>query len=95
MQANILVDDEERARISDFGLARIISGEQRTGLTTDTSHTGTLRYLAYELVNTEGHIVSTKEGDVYALGCLALEVSNHRGLFRYGLTPALFLFFVR
>ncbi|CAG8729601.1 7093_t:CDS:2, partial [Acaulospora colombiana] len=74
IKANIIVDDEGRGRISDFGLARIMSGGQRTGLTTDTSHTGTLRYLAYELVNTEGHIIPTKEGDVYALGCLALEL---------------------
>jgi serine/threonine protein kinase len=72
-----LIDDEGHARICDFGLVRIASGLRGTGWTTTTSHTGTVRYAAYEFVNPdEDHIVSTKEGDIYSIGCLGLEVND-------------------
>ncbi|PVF91112.1 kinase-like protein, partial [Serendipita vermifera] len=45
---NVLVDDEGHARICDFGLVRILSDEA-VGFNTTTTHTGTARYLAYEL----------------------------------------------
>ncbi|PVF91775.1 kinase-like protein [Serendipita vermifera] len=56
--ANILIDDEGHARICDFGLARIFS-EGITGLTTTTTHTGTTRYLAYELIISDQPIPAT------------------------------------
>lgn len=46
-----------------------------TGMTTSTAHTGTTRYLAYELVRNMGTAIPTTETDIYALGCLGMEVS--------------------
>jgi len=43
-------------------------------MTTTTEHTGTVRYLAYELVKCNNKATPTKATDMYALGCLALEV---------------------
>ena len=48
-------------------------GHEGTSLNTTTAHSGTLRYLAPELVDT-GKAVPTQATDVYALGCLAHEV---------------------
>ncbi|CAG8702029.1 16851_t:CDS:2, partial [Acaulospora colombiana] len=47
--ANVLVDATGRAQVCDFGLARLLS-EESMGMTTTSAHTGTMRYLAYELV---------------------------------------------
>lgn len=75
--SNVLIDDEERARICDFGLTRIIldTGE-RSNLTTTSVHAGTARYLAHELAapNEERPLDPTKESDIWALGCLGLEL---------------------
>jgi serine/threonine protein kinase len=43
-------------------------------MTTTSEHTGTTRYLAPELVASEDNVYPTTESDVYALGCLGLEV---------------------
>lgn len=45
-----------------------------SGLTTTTAYTGTTRYLAYELVDYDDKAIPTTDTDVYALGCLGLEV---------------------
>jgi serine/threonine protein kinase len=46
-----------------------------TGMTTTTAHTGTTRYLAYELVQNMGVAKPTTASDIYALGCIGMEVS--------------------
>lgn len=71
---NVLIDDDGRARICDFGLVRVLS-DDTTGFGTTTTHTGTVRYLAYELVVSE-HPVPTVASDVHALGCVGLDVSH-------------------
>jgi len=43
-------------------------------MTTTSEHTGTERYLAPELVISEENVKPTMASDVYALGCLGLEV---------------------
>ena len=43
-------------------------------MTTTTHHTGTERYLAYELVSAGEDARPTTASDVYALGCIGLEV---------------------
>jgi hypothetical protein len=43
-----------------------------SGLTTTSAHTGTVRYLSYELI--EDTCVPTTASDVYALACTGLEV---------------------
>lgn len=72
---NVLIDDEGRARLCDFGLVRSLSVEQ-----TSTCHSGTIRYRAHELVNTDERlntdeqVVTTTASDIHALGCIALEL---------------------
>ncbi|PVF91772.1 kinase-like protein [Serendipita vermifera] len=75
---NILIDDDGHARICDFGLARILSDEN-TGLTTTATHTGTMRYLAYELIISDQPIPTTAS-DVWAIGCTGLD-------FLFGMSP--------
>lgn len=70
--ANVLIDDTYEAKLCDFGLIRLIQeDESSTGMTTTSAHTGTARYLAYELV--ESDQMPTPASDVYALGCIGLE----------------------
>ncbi|KIM21076.1 hypothetical protein M408DRAFT_81026, partial [Serendipita vermifera MAFF 305830] len=73
---NVLIDDRERPTICDFGLAQIFLEEGATGMTTTSEHTGTARYLAPELVSSDHTVPPTKESDMYAVGCLGLEVRN-------------------
>jgi serine/threonine protein kinase len=72
-QTNVLMDDSYKAKLCDFGLVRLIQAEgSSTGMTTTSAHTETARYLAYELV--ESNQMPTTTSDIYALGCLGLEV---------------------
>jgi serine/threonine protein kinase len=71
----VLIEASGRPRVCDFGLARIFLDDEDTGMTTTSEHTGTERYLAPELVMSETTVYPTIQSDVYALGCLGLEVS--------------------
>jgi len=65
--ANVLLDAKGRAVLTDFGLAR---GEAHTVLTRTGRVSGTLDYLAPEII--QGGRATTAS-DIYALGCLAYE----------------------
>ena len=67
-----MIDEHGIAQICDFGLSRLMQDYEGTPLNTTTDHTGTVRYLAKELVATK-KAVPTRATDVYALGCLAFE----------------------
>jgi len=73
-QRNILIDHDGHAQICDFGLVRIFLDEGSSGMTTTTHHTGTVRYLAYELVLAGEDAMPTTASDIYAVGCIGLEV---------------------
>ncbi|KDQ10876.1 hypothetical protein BOTBODRAFT_177764 [Botryobasidium botryosum FD-172 SS1] len=75
--ANLLVKDNGEACLGDFGLSRFIQ-HVSTGVTTTTPNSGTPRWMAPELLFGSGGDLApiTKEGDVYALGCLALEAPS-------------------
>ncbi|XP_058221471.1 G-type lectin S-receptor-like serine/threonine-protein kinase SD2-5 [Rhododendron vialii] len=64
---NILLDKDFRAKISDFGLARLIDGNQSLAL---TSLKGTIGYLAPEMYR--GSHISVK-ADIYSFGVVILE----------------------
>lgn len=71
IQANTLVNDQGKAMLCDFGLARILE-EIPSGLTTSRAKTGTLRYLSPELLGEDPR--HTCQSDAWAWGCLVLEV---------------------
>jgi serine/threonine protein kinase len=46
-------------------------------MTTTTTYTGTERYLSYELVLAGEDAIPTTASDVYAVGCIGLEVDPY------------------
>ncbi len=68
--ANVLVGDDGRARLTDFGIAH---PEDATRLTQTGQLIGTLRYLAPEVV---GGAAPSRQSDLYALGMLLRELSG-------------------
>ncbi|XVE61933.1 hypothetical protein DITRI_Ditri06bG0078100 [Diplodiscus trichospermus] len=70
--SNVLLDDELKGRLGDFGLARLYEHGSNPGT---TRVVGTLGYLAPELPKTGK---ATTSSDVYAFGALLLEVSCGR-----------------
>jgi serine/threonine protein kinase len=76
LQHNILIGDDGRGQLCDFGLVRLFDWQGPRGLTTTTPYGGTLKYKAYELFRSEGNRnpLPTFASDVYALGCVIYEV---------------------
>ncbi|MBL9146656.1 MAG: protein kinase [Verrucomicrobiaceae bacterium] len=74
---NVLFDDESRAFLSDFGLAKIVS--EHSDLTRTISLVGTPHYLAPELINNAGQ--ATTASDVYALGAILYELLAGKPVF--------------
>lgn len=71
--ANVLIDDHGKPQICDFGLISIYLEEGNSGMTTTSPHTGTDRYLAYELLQDHETVAPTTASDIFALGCIGLE----------------------
>ncbi|CAO2161631.1 unnamed protein product [Urochloa humidicola] len=69
---NILLDEEFCAKISDFGMAKLLGHEFKSALTTIR---GTMGYLAPEWVY--GQPI-TKKADVYSFGIVLLEIVSGR-----------------
>ncbi|KAF8768955.1 hypothetical protein HU200_007097 [Digitaria exilis] len=69
--SNVLLDDEMKGRLGDFGLARVYD-HGATNSSYTTSVVGTMGYLAPELMRTGKTSPAT---DVYAFGAFLLEVA--------------------
>ncbi|KAG9034282.1 hypothetical protein FRB95_013440 [Tulasnella sp. JGI-2019a] len=69
---NILLNDERRAVLCDFGLA-VAADEVQTGLNTSKGLKGTMRYCSPELVMQEESL-RTVSSDIWAWGCLLVEI---------------------
>jgi serine/threonine protein kinase len=71
--SNIMLDSEYKARLGDFGLARLIEHDRRSF--TATGLVGTMGYIAPECFHTGR---PTAESDVFSFGAVALEVTCGR-----------------
>jgi serine/threonine protein kinase/tetratricopeptide (TPR) repeat protein len=72
--ANVLIDTEGNAFVSDFGIARILDESARRGksLTMTGSSVGTPAYMAPEQIQGQAHV--DERVDIYALGVLLFEM---------------------
>lgn len=66
--ANLMVDDEGRTVVMDFGIARVLAKERQTRAGTLV---GTLEYIAPEVVR---GVAADARSDLYALGCVLYEM---------------------
>ncbi|KAJ7479825.1 kinase-like domain-containing protein, partial [Mycena latifolia] len=75
---NILISDDCSARLSDFGLSTVISEAESTLVRCSSSHAGSVRWFAPELLDPKSNgcerFVRTMATDVYAFGCVCLEL---------------------
>ncbi|KAL3635147.1 hypothetical protein CASFOL_019694 [Castilleja foliolosa] len=76
--SNILIDEEFNAKVSDFGLAKLL-GAGKTHITTRVM--GTFGYVAPEYANTG---LLNEKSDVYSFGVLLLEAITGRDPVDYG-----------
>ncbi|KAF5354692.1 hypothetical protein D9756_005497 [Leucocoprinus leucothites] len=70
---NVLISDQGRGLITDFGTTQITTA---TTATTDSTVPTTLRFVAPEVVLSSGQ--PTKERDIWAFGCLCYEVLSRK-----------------
>ncbi|KAG2134521.1 kinase-like domain-containing protein [Suillus clintonianus] len=72
---NVLIDDDGKLHLADFGLSMILTESQNT--TFNSCHPGNARWMAPEMLATpeEGKVVMpTKAADVYSYGCIMLQL---------------------
>jgi WD40 repeat protein len=87
---NIMFDAAGAAYVSDFGLAKWISGEpdRRHSLTIESSTLGTPHYLSPEAAR-QGAAAATAASDIYALGAICYELLAGTPPFTAATTPEL------
>jgi len=76
--ANILIDENRRARLADFGLITIVSDPAIFSTSSSIVSCGTIRWMSPELLHPSQFGLEdsrpTKESDCYALGMVVYEV---------------------
>jgi LuxR family maltose regulon positive regulatory protein len=82
--ANILLDSNHGPMLSDFGLAKLI-GEAGTSVTAAGGVVGTPHYIAPEVWEGQG---TTRQSDLYALGCILYEMLIGEKVFEGETPPA-------
>jgi serine/threonine-protein kinase len=82
--ANILFDSNHGPMLSDFGLAKLI-GEAGTSVTAGGGIVGTPHYIAPEVWEGRG---TTRQSDLYALGCILYEMLTGEKVFPGETPPA-------
>ena len=71
-----MIDDSGKAQLCDFGLVKILA-DGNSGMTTTSPYGGTERYLARELLVGGEEVSPTTASDIYAVGCIGLEVRSY------------------
>ncbi len=71
--SNILVDDDDRPKVLDFGVARVLDDEGQSLRTLEGQLVGTLCYMSPEQLRAEPGAVDVRS-DVYTLGVLLFEL---------------------
>jgi len=84
---NILLDNHLRAKITDFGLAKIKLNSNSTAKSGKII--GTTRWLAPELMDSEGPSSPTKASDVYSYGMVMWEITSREIPFKKAQTDAI------
>ena len=74
-QNNVLVNDEKRAVLTDFGLSSMLADQGHSYLQRSCAQPGAIRYSAPELLMPNTSLQPDTRSDVYSFGCLALRVS--------------------
>ena len=85
--ANILLDSQLGALLSDFGLAKLVS-EAGSSVTAAGGIVGTPHYIAPEVWEGQG---TTAQSDIYALGCILYELLTGEKLFGGESPPAVMM----
>ncbi len=75
---NVLLNEKGRAKIGDFGLAKVKSASKSHAMTKG-SGVGTLLWMAPELFNLE--VRFSNASDIYALGMVLYEMLSHKATF--------------
>jgi serine/threonine protein kinase len=74
-QNNVLITDEGRAALCDFGLSQVVEDLGRpTGFTLSNPDVGPIRWQAPEFLDGEDE-AATLMSDVWSFGCTAFEVN--------------------
>eukprot|EP00918_Siedleckia_nematoides_P039377 GHVU01085624.1.p1 GENE.GHVU01085624.1~~GHVU01085624.1.p1 ORF type:complete len:372 (-),score=74.34 GHVU01085624.1:285-1262(-) len=69
---NVVLDEDWRAKICDFGLTLTMAADQTHLSLRDGNNGGSPRYMAPECYDATGHI--TEKVDIWALGCIIVEI---------------------
>lgn len=85
--ANILLDPERGPMLTDFGLAKLV-GESSSSITAGGGIVGTPHYIAPEVWEGKG---TSKQSDIYALGCIFYEMVTGEKTFKGETPPAIMM----
>lgn len=85
--ANILMDQERGPMLTDFGLAKL-AGESSMSVTAGGGVVGTPHYIAPEVWEGKG---TTRQSDMYALGCILYEMLTGEKVFKGETPPAVMM----
>ena len=66
---NIFIDENNKIKIGDFGISKIISNNKTSQKT--QKEAGTIKYMAPEISNKK---IYSNKSDIYALGCIMYEL---------------------
>ncbi|KIJ10290.1 hypothetical protein PAXINDRAFT_86264, partial [Paxillus involutus ATCC 200175] len=82
---NVLIDDNGRACICDFGLSTLLTQLGGSTFATTHQHPGTLRWTAPELLDFQGSapIIPSPRSDVYSFGRIMLQILTGKVPYHY------------